>query len=351
MPETTTAATFPSAEDVVKNPAFPTAMWQLEPHQSGVLPVAAGRGGPFNVAWEVHGDGPIKLILVCGLGFFKTAFQRQTMYFGHVRGSKYSVLVMDNRGMGRSDKPLMRYTTSEMARDILEVVDYLGWISPRLLHVCGISMGGMIAQELAYLAPDRISSLNLISTAAYIENTTSFTENMMNRITMLLPKSLDRSIQYAADAIFPSAYLAEPDNAEVPDESVPKCRIPAGGYGKFSSNYQRFAAQEMTKQRDKDGFTKKGFLLQLIAAGWHHKSPSQLKELGDRVGRERILVLHGTSDKMISTPHGRKLIAFLEPGQGLIVDGLGHAPINERAKWFNELLGERCLLGEKLSGR
>ncbi|OTA89058.1 hypothetical protein M434DRAFT_113461 [Hypoxylon sp. CO27-5] len=346
-----TTVTFPSVEDVVKSPAFPTAIWQLEPHRSGLLSVAAGRGGPLNISWEVHGDGALRLILISGLGFFKTAYQRQTMYFGHVHGSKYSVLVLDNRGMGGSDKPLMRYSTSEMARDILEVADHLGWMSPRQLHICGISMGGMVAQELAYLAPDRICSLSLISTAAYIENTTSFTENIMNRITMLLPKSLDRTIQYAAGAIFPPSYLAESDNAVVPDESVPKCKIPAGGYGKFGSNYARFAAQEITKRRDKDGFTKKGFLLQIIAAGWHHKSPRQLKELGDKVGRERILVLHGTEDRMISPPHGRKLIEHLQPDQGLIIDGLGHAPINERTQWFNELLEAQCSLGEKASGR
>ncbi|KAI0829565.1 alpha/beta-hydrolase [Hypoxylon sp. FL0890] len=350
MSKETPTVAFPSVEDVVKNPAFPTAVWQLEPHQSGLLPVAAERGGPLNISWEVHGDGPVKLILISGLGFFKTAYQRQTMYFGHVHGSKYSVLVLDNRGMGGSDKPLMRYSTSEMARDILEVADHLGWTSPRQLDICGISMGGMIAQELAYLASDRISSLSLICTAACIENTTSFTENMMNRIAMLLPKSLDRSIQYAAAAIFPPSYLAEPDNAVVPDESVPRCSIPPGGYGKFGSNYERFAAQEITKQRDRNGFTKKGFLLQLIAAGWHHKSPKQLKELSDRVGRERILVLHGTEDRMISTPHGRKLIEYLQPGQGLIMDGLGHAPINERTQWFNALLEAQCSLGEKLSG-
>ncbi|XXH02961.1 hypothetical protein Hte_009351 [Hypoxylon texense] len=344
-------AGFPSIDEVTKSPAFPTATWQLEPHQSGLLPVAARRGGPVNISWEVHGDGPVKLILIPGLGFFKTAYQRQTMYFGHVRGSTYSVLIFDNRGMGGSSKPLMRYSTSEMAQDIVEVVNHLGWTSPRQLHVCGISMGGMIAQELAYAAPERVSSLSLISTAAKIENTTTFTENMVNRITMLLPKSPDRSIQYAAGAIFPPAYLTEPDSAVVPDETIPRCRIPAGGYRKFRNNYERFAAQEITKQQDKEAFTKKGFLLQLVAAGWHHKSPTQLKELGDKIGRERILVLHGTADKMISTPHGRKLIEYLHPGQGLIVEGLGHAPINERTEWFNDLLESRCSLGEKLSGR
>ncbi|KAI2601941.1 alpha/beta-hydrolase [Hypoxylon sp. NC1633] len=347
----TTVTIFPSVEDVVKSPAFPTAVWLLEPHQSGFLPVAIGRGGPFNIGWEVHGDGPMKLILISGLGFFKTAFQRQTMHFGHVHGTKFSVLILDNRGMGASDKPLMRYSTSEMARDILEVADHLGWTSLQQLHVCGISMGGMIAQELACLVPDRISSLSLISTAACIENTTSFAETVVNRITMLLPKSLDRSVQYAAAAIFPSSYLAEPDNATVPDESTPMCKIPAGGYRKFQTNYERFAAQEITKQRDGDGFTKTGFLLQLIAAGWHRKTPEQLKGLGDKLGRERILVVHGTDDRMISTPHGRKLIEYLQPGQGLVLQGLGHAPINERTQWFNELLEARCLLGEKLSQR
>lgn len=34
-------------------------------------------------------------------------------------------------------------------------------------------------------------------------------------------------------------------------------------------------------------------MLQAIAAGWHHKSAEQLKEIGDKVGRERIMVLHG----------------------------------------------------------
>lgn len=122
------------------------------------------------------------------------------MHFGHIHGSKYSVLVLDNRGMGGSSKPLVRYSTSEMAQDLLEVVDHIGWTSPQQLHVCGISMGGMIAQELGYAVPERISSLSLVCTAAKIENTTSFAENMVNRITMLLPKSPDRSIQYAAKA-------------------------------------------------------------------------------------------------------------------------------------------------------
>ncbi|KAJ2973135.1 hypothetical protein NUW58_g9015 [Xylaria curta] len=346
----TTVVTFPSLDKVVKTDAFPTAIWKFEPHREGLLPVAAGRGGPFKIHWEVHGDGPVKLIFINGLAVVKSSWQRQTMHFGHIHGDQYSVLILDNRGMGLSDRPLMRYSTSAMAADVLEVLDHLSWTEERQLHLCGISM---IAQEIAYAVPHRIASLNLICTAAAIENTTSFSENMVNRITMLLPKSLDRTIAYTAANLFPAEWLAQPDDAILPNETMPRCREPAGGwpYGRFGSNYARFAAQEVTKQRDRKGFTRPGFLLQVIAAAWHHKSAAQLREIGDRVGRERILMIHGTIDKVISVPHGRKLIEYLQPGKSIVVDGMGHAPIMERTQWFNELLTEMCATGERLSGR
>jgi len=50
--------------------------------------------------------------------------------------------------MGDSDKPILRYTTSEMAKDVVELLDHVGWTESRTLHIVGISMGGMIAQEL-----------------------------------------------------------------------------------------------------------------------------------------------------------------------------------------------------------
>lgn len=86
-----------------------------------------------------------------GLGGYMKAWQRQTKDFGHTDSDKYSCLVFDNRGMGNSDKPLLRYTTSEMAKDIVELLDHVGWKDQRSVHVVGISMGGMIAQELVRL--------------------------------------------------------------------------------------------------------------------------------------------------------------------------------------------------------
>lgn len=61
------------------------------------------------------------------------------------------MLVFDNRGVGNSDSPGGRYRTSEMALDVVDLLDFLGWTERRQLHVVGVSMGGMIIQELVRL--------------------------------------------------------------------------------------------------------------------------------------------------------------------------------------------------------
>lgn len=112
------------------------------------LPVLAANG----VAVRLFFHGPDTLSqFIMGLGGFIRTWSRQTKDFGHTEAEKYTTLVFDNRGMGESGKPLLRYTTSEMARDLVELLDHVGWTEDRSVHVVGISMGGMIAQELVCL--------------------------------------------------------------------------------------------------------------------------------------------------------------------------------------------------------
>jgi hypothetical protein len=156
---------------------------------------------------------------------------------------------------------------------------------------------------------------------------------------MFIPKSMDRAVADAGRVLFAQDWLTAPDSCPLPQPGTPGVVFPPSGhYGKFETNFQRFAAQEITKRLDKDKFTRKGFMLQAIAAGWHYKSAAQLKELGDKVGRERIMVLHGTDDNMITVPHGRKLIKMLEPGVGIIKEGVGHMFLLEDNLWHNEMI-------------
>ncbi|KAF4316428.1 hypothetical protein G195_010019 [Phytophthora kernoviae 00238/432] len=75
------------------------------------------------------------------------------------QGRNLSILTFDNRGVGGSDAPWGRYTTSQMAQDTLSLLNHLGWESA---HFVGISMGGMISIELAYSSPERVRSLSLL---------------------------------------------------------------------------------------------------------------------------------------------------------------------------------------------
>ena len=64
--------------------------------------------------------------------------------------------------MGESDRPAGPYDLNEMAEDVLAVMDEVGW---RSAHVMGASMGGVIAQILGVLHPERVRSLVLACTA------------------------------------------------------------------------------------------------------------------------------------------------------------------------------------------
>lgn len=272
-------------EQVQAHPEYPHITWDLKPDKAEKVDVAAGRGGPFKLAYEIHGHGPKKVIWIMGLGGLMRTWQRQTKDFGHTESEKYSCLIFDNRGMGESDKPLLRYTTSEMARDVIEILDHAGWTENRSVHVVGISMGGMIAQELGLLIPERICSLNLISTAPRIVRTLPFLENVRNRINLMIPKPIDIQIARMKAELYSLEWLAKPDETECTIESFP-------------TNGDRAAAGEVSKRMSPELFTRNGFLCQLAAAGFHHKSAEQIKQLGETVGRERILVFHGTQDHM-----------------------------------------------------
>ncbi|KAL4805067.1 Alpha/Beta hydrolase protein [Aspergillus unguis] len=329
-----------TAAEVVAHPAYKHLDWNLPPTTSGTTPVAVNRrGGPINLYYQIHGNGPTKLVFIMGLNAVHSDWKRQTKYFAHGDSDQYSVLVFDNRGVGKSDQPISYYSTSEMAQDVLDLLVHVKWIDlsappTRTINVIGASMGGMISQELAMLIPDRLASLTLCCTAPRLERTAPFLENIRERAEMFIPRKMDAELDRLAHSLFPDDFLALPDDEH--DDPAKN----------FPTKRDRFAAGRLRKADEPDAFTKKGFLMQIVACFFHKKTAAQLKTLGDRVGRERIAVLHGTVDRMLTFHHGELLNK--EIGEGILYkvwEGSGHMLPWEKEQEFNELvqgLVQRC---------
>lgn len=116
--------------------------------------------GGLRMYYEWHGrDAGPPVVLVMGLGGDCTAWPFQLAALA----PRYRVLVLDNRGAGRSEAPDEPYTIGGMAADLLGLLDVL---AVERAHLLGLSMGGAIAQEAALAAPGRVLSLQLHATWA-----------------------------------------------------------------------------------------------------------------------------------------------------------------------------------------
>lgn len=111
------------------------------------------RVGDINIYYEVHGEGEA-LVLVIGHGSNSLRWFRQVP----VLSKEYRVVIFDNRGAGRSDKPDIPYTVEMMAGDIAGLLDAIGIDAA---HIYGTALGGMIVQEFALHYPEKVISLIL----------------------------------------------------------------------------------------------------------------------------------------------------------------------------------------------
>jgi 3-oxoadipate enol-lactonase len=98
------------------------------------------------------------VLMIQGLGMDKHGWDIQRFAFS----VRYRVIALDNRGSGRSDKPLGDYHLAQMAADAIAVLDDVG---VERAHIVGASMGGAVAQILAVTHPDRVRSLTLVCTS------------------------------------------------------------------------------------------------------------------------------------------------------------------------------------------
>lgn len=108
------------------------------------------------IYFQIVGEGE-PLLLLMGFGADGNLWELHVEAYS----KHFQCIILDNRGVGKSDAPLGSYSTTVMAADAKAVLDHL---SVGRAHVAGISMGGAIAQEFSLLYPEAVRSLLLIST-------------------------------------------------------------------------------------------------------------------------------------------------------------------------------------------
>lgn len=268
----------------------------------------------FDMYYEVHGTGKRRVIFIMGLNNSCFGWLNQVEHVA--KDPRCSALVFDNRGYGNSEIPAAGYTTSEMALDVLELVDSLGWNEK--LHLVGVSMGGMISLEMAKAVPERIASLTLISTTSGRGNGEKYLSTSLppwtglSTITRLIS---GRIIGFDSDAyrvnsvmelLFPPSWLAQTNEK-------------AGGKTNAEIMKAMFAYRY--------GFARRqsifGALAQVRAVITHRISPAQLRAIDESV--PTITIVTGDADNLVNPLNSEHLAKHMKRARLVRVPNAGHA--------------------------
>jgi 3-oxoadipate enol-lactonase len=243
------------------------------------------------------------LLLIQGMSANHMAWGRP---FSALLEKDFEVISFDNRGMGLSRRVTEAFSIAEMAADTAGLLDVLELDSA---HVLGISMGGMIAQELALAHPGRLRSLTLGCTYCGGEGS-----QLMDPADFQgLVEAMSSGDQ---DRVFRAMYELN---------LSPGFRADASRYAGFTEMAAALPAPRETI----------GLQLQAITA---HDTGARLPGL-----TVPTLVVHGTLDRVLGYPNG-PMIASLIPGARLeTYEGAGHMFWWEQPERSAELVREHAL--------
>ncbi|KAJ6547128.1 alpha/beta-hydrolase [Mycena capillaripes] len=285
--------------------------------------------------YEIHGpegDGKEKLMFIMGLNSSCFAWLAQVQHFGPM--SDYSMLVFDNRGVGHSGSPRGPYTTSGMAEDAIVLLDHLSWTGQRDLHVVGVSLGGMIAQELATRIPDRIASLTLAVTTPGGAVWSNFPpwKGAVSLARLTFIADIERKIPLILEMVYPLRWLDEPAEGE--------------GEGRTNREVQT----ELYRRRILATAPQHliGSLSQMAAGLTHHVTPERLRSISEAI--PKVLIITGDDDNLVSPANSRYMKSYMPDAELEEWEATGHAIHVQRPKKFNQLLERVFKEGRRKSG-
>lgn len=262
--------------------------------------------GSLELEVEVSGKGE-PLLLIMGLGMDKRGWLLQIPFFAN----SFKTIAFDNRGVGKSDVPPGPYTTAEMADDAASLLQALD--IPRA-HVVGISMGGMIAQQLALRHPELVEKLVLVCTYCAVDEAVARVSRQLTEKILGAGKSwedadpsalsLEKILYAMMDVVFTPQFLTQ------------NRPLIEGFY------------QEILNEKP----SLEGFFYQL-AATQAHNTCDQLSAI-----RQPTLILHGREDALIPCSAAQVLHEKIPGSELTLLEGTGHGLNFEKPQEFNSLV-------------
>jgi pimeloyl-ACP methyl ester carboxylesterase len=247
--------------------------------------------GGIELAWSTAGQGS-SVLLIHGLGSSQLDWSRQVP----VLARSHHVVTYDQRGHGASSRPLRPFTMRDLARDAAALIRRLGLAR---CHVVGLSLGGMVAFQLAVDEPELVRSLVIVNSGPEVVPRT-----MKERSALLVRRALSRVLPMRwLAAMIVGRLFPHPEQHDLRTEFV----------ARFAGNHKPSYRKAMA-----------------AIIGW---------SVSDRIDTVTHPVLVVTGDRDYTTvDRKRQYVERLPRATLAVVPNSGHATPIDQASAFNELV-------------
>ncbi|MGV9142102.1 MAG: alpha/beta fold hydrolase, partial [Promethearchaeota archaeon] len=217
------------------------------------------------------------------------------------------VIALDNRGVGKSSRPDYPYTMEMFVEDINKLLNHLD--IDRKIHLSGISMGGMIAQQYALKYPEKIKTLILCATTEKLEE--GFYK-MIDGLREMISLPVEERIRNVFPFVFSRKFQRKIEKDEEFFTMIKKDMTPI--------------IQTIDPPKMKD-YENQGHAIE------EHDTSELLNNI-----KAPTLILGASKDRLIPLHHQKSLHEKIPNSRLEIIEGAGHGFMVEQPKYVNELI-------------
>jgi pimeloyl-ACP methyl ester carboxylesterase len=264
------------------------------------------KSGDINIWYEsIEPEDASRGAILLFMGISNDAMAWPPKFLDALTNAGYQVIRYDYRGTGMSDwvedwDHKNPYLLEDMANDGLAVLDTLGI---EKAHMVGISMGGMVAQQMTIDHPGRVLSLTSVMSSGYIVD-----PDLPPISTSIVQQLVMASIKYGVIS-------SERNTIKLHIAS----RLILMGDASYEINVKTIAEQVLYNLRKRKGYNPEASAQHNAAV---FASGSRYVEL--QTIKAPTLIIHGQSDPFIPIGHGLKCAELIPNADTLWVEGMGH---------------------------